>query len=274
MSNAVVNLCWTVQIPPVAKAVLMAIADRADDGGEAWPSNRDLEERTCWKGTAVIEAIKYLERAGLVTVERIAGRNNRYRIDLAAVTKPVRDTDLSAKRTGPPNGRGSPRNGPVPVRETDQPVRQPDPNHQEPSKQPSGNHQKVRKRSESTDMTFEDFIADGLVAETAREWIAMRKARRAGLGRIAWRTQLQEAEKAGLSIDQAIAYALGAGWQTFNAEWHAKREAKAGHAQIVGLTGGLLGGFTNRQQAIEQRTREGRDRWLREQEALDAAAAA
>lgn len=142
------NACRPLQMPPAPKNVLMAIADRARDNGIAWPSIPGLCEATCYRRTAVIEAVKWLERAGFVAIEKSAGCNNRFTIDLDRIKTmasasieladecdpaprpadgPVRQTDPSACRTPT-----RPRAVPPPVRETDLPVRQTDPNHQEP----------------------------------------------------------------------------------------------------------------------------------------------
>lgn len=75
MSNAMSTACRPLQMPPTAKAVLMAMADFADDQGHCWPSIAGLCEYTCFGKSAVIEAIKALEKIGVV----IADRSDRYR---------------------------------------------------------------------------------------------------------------------------------------------------------------------------------------------------
>ncbi len=77
---------------PTEKAVLMAIADRADDAGLAWPGIPDLCEATCFSRRAVIAALKALDQdhAGLLVVERTAGRNNRMTVSLPAVAAALR----------------------------------------------------------------------------------------------------------------------------------------------------------------------------------------
>ena len=162
MSNRVMNACRPAQMPPTPKNVLMHIADRAHDDGLAWPSIPGICEATCFGRTAVIEALKWLERAGFVSIEKATGRNNRIAVNLVAVAAhvseaeqqrarparavcppPVREADPSGRRTSAAAGPvreadpTRPGGGPPPVREADLPVREADPNHQEPSEQPS-----------------------------------------------------------------------------------------------------------------------------------------
>lgn len=93
MSNAFLSACRVVSVSPSAKAVLMCMADYADGGGRCWPSIAAIGEWTCLGKTAINSAIKSLEGAGLIQVDRSNGRHNRYQV---AKTAP----DLTASRTG------------------------------------------------------------------------------------------------------------------------------------------------------------------------------
>ena len=106
MSNAVTNACRLVVMSPAQKSVLMSLADRADDEGAVWPSVPWICEWTCLGRTAVMEAVKCLEAAKLLTVRRETGKNNRMTLQLDAIAS----FHQSASRTSPPAGR---------VRETD-----------------------------------------------------------------------------------------------------------------------------------------------------------
>ncbi|MBC5783786.1 helix-turn-helix domain-containing protein [Ramlibacter sp. USB13] len=85
MSNAVTNRCRDAVLPPPAKAVLMCLADRADDLGVCWPAQSYISRWTCYGRTAVISAVRCLEENGLITVSRQNGRGNRTTINLVAV---------------------------------------------------------------------------------------------------------------------------------------------------------------------------------------------
>lgn len=53
----------------------------------------------------------------------------------------------------------------------------------------------------------------------AEDWLTVRKAKRAPLTRTAFERIKQEADKAGLSIDDAVRIAAEEGWQGFRADW-------------------------------------------------------
>ena len=55
---------------PVAKLLLYALADLADEGGRCWPTQRALCDRTELGRRAVIDHLARLEEAGLITRER------------------------------------------------------------------------------------------------------------------------------------------------------------------------------------------------------------
>lgn len=95
------NACRPLVMSPAQKAVLMCLADRANDEGEAWPSVPWICEWTCLGRTAAIEAVKWLEGAGLVLVQRETGKNNRVTLLLDAIAS----FNQSGSRTGPPPGR-------------------------------------------------------------------------------------------------------------------------------------------------------------------------
>jgi len=124
------SACWPLQIPPTPKAVLISLADNANDHGVCWPSISTICARTCFGKTAVIEAIQWLESAGFLVADRENGRHTKYQIipagrDLFS-PQPVREANRSAKRTGSADG-------PDLSASRKKPVRQADTNRQEPS---------------------------------------------------------------------------------------------------------------------------------------------
>jgi hypothetical protein len=131
-------LVWPLQMPSTAKAVLISLADQANDAGVCWPSLPGICDRTCFGRTAVIEAVKWLTAEGYLSVSQAHGRTNTYTLNLEAIggavvhtrppAGPVRQPDQSANRTP-----GSPLAGPLPSASRTTPVRQPDPNRKEPS---------------------------------------------------------------------------------------------------------------------------------------------
>lgn len=119
MSYLISARCNPLQMPGVAKSVLMHLADMSNDGGHCWPSIDTLVVRSCWKRTAVINALAWLEASGVLRADRSNGRKTMYWIqpdefsaaDAAAWTaagKPsqaaAEDANRSARRTGPSRG--------------------------------------------------------------------------------------------------------------------------------------------------------------------------
>lgn len=70
VSNRLMNLAWSVPLPPPAKLVLVALADRADDAGKAWPFATELVERTGLAPATLTRHLGALVAAGLVTQQR------------------------------------------------------------------------------------------------------------------------------------------------------------------------------------------------------------
>ncbi|MFI6033003.1 helix-turn-helix domain-containing protein [Streptomyces sp. NPDC051315] len=83
MSFKVTNWVWArSESRNGARLVMLALADRADDSGCAWPSIDDLAARTKLSPRAVQKAILALVEIGELDVENGGGRHrsNRYRI--------------------------------------------------------------------------------------------------------------------------------------------------------------------------------------------------
>lgn len=97
--------CWPLQMRPPAKAVLIALADMANDEGFCWPSLERICERTCFGRTAVIDAIALLGKMGVVRADRTNGRKTTYWVEPAKFTAEAVDNlpNQSARRTGPPD---------------------------------------------------------------------------------------------------------------------------------------------------------------------------
>lgn len=131
MSHAVMARCRPLQMPPTAKAVLVCLADYADDSGACWPSIDTICTFTCFGRTAVIAAIRWLEQASAVCADRSNGRHTAYKVTPELFNQSVSRTGTPAEPVRLPNPTST-------AGERDQyasrtaPVRQADSNHQEP----------------------------------------------------------------------------------------------------------------------------------------------
>ncbi len=196
----------------------LAIADHAsDDGTRVYPSVKALAEKTRQSERTVQYQLRAMQAAGWLILVG-AGNGGRsmateYRIsplwvkgadfapfekgaihDIKAATDDIKGCNPRHKRVQPV----APAN-----------------NHQGTIKEPSRNHEAP------------DAEAPGIPGDLLKDFLAVRKAKRAGpLTKTALAGIAREADKAGISLADAIAYCCEAGWQGFNAGWYAERIGK------------------------------------------------
>lgn len=212
MSNDVSALCRPIQMPPTAKAVLMAMADYADDSGFCWPSIAGLCEYTCFGKSAVIEAIKHLERIGVV----VADRKDRYRTtytvhpERASSSELVHKSNMSGRRTSLDDG-GLVRLAENEVRQPENEVRETDTNHQEPSRTTS--KATTKRRAESLP------CPDDVAEQTWADWLSLRTAKKAPVTETVLKQARGEARKAGMALDAFLAIWCARGSQGLQADW-------------------------------------------------------
>jgi hypothetical protein len=97
VSNQMTNLCKWLDLAASEKSVLMCFADIADDKGNARPSHSWISIWTGLQRSAIIAAVRRLEVAGLIEVERTVGKTNRTNIVAESVASQIQ----SLWRTGP-----------------------------------------------------------------------------------------------------------------------------------------------------------------------------
>lgn len=212
MSNRLMDLAWPLPIPPSPKVVLVALADQADDAGTCWPSIPSLCQRTSLGRTAVIEALKWLEKSGAISVAR-EGRCNRYsvtpgrlnssacRTSTPAVPVRLPDIDRSACRTDQSACRTSP-------------VRLPDPNPQEPPITP-----KATQKKRAVAPTCSVATPEGVTEQTWGDWLTLRRAKKAPVTETVLANAVAEAGKAGLSLERFLQVWCARGSQGLQADW-------------------------------------------------------
>lgn len=148
MSIKVTNWVWArSESRNGARLVMLALADRADDNGRAWPSIDDLAERTKLSPRAVQKGINNLVDIGELEVDNGGGRHrsNRYRIvpkprtlDGVTDSKPRTSDGVSSQETPnfapeTPNFEAETPNFATrnPVQSSPEPPIEPSENHQE-----------------------------------------------------------------------------------------------------------------------------------------------
>ncbi|WEJ19307.1 helix-turn-helix domain-containing protein [Pseudomonas sp. SD17-1] len=81
MSTIVMSLCWPLQgMSPAQKAVLISLADNANDEGACWPSVARIAERTCLSERAVRNALRWLEQVEVLAAHQRTGRSTWYTV--------------------------------------------------------------------------------------------------------------------------------------------------------------------------------------------------
>lgn len=180
MSTVIMAQCWPLQMPPTPKAVLISLADNANDHGHCWPSLTTIAERTCFGRTAVIEAIKWLEANGALKADRSDRYRTTYMVTPGSYTAPalVRQVNQSATRTSS-DGGALVREADNEVRQPDDEVREADTNRQEPPiTVTKSNRQTRRAKAPPADaLRFEEFWTAYPVKAGKQQCLAKWKAR-------------------------------------------------------------------------------------------------
>lgn len=103
MSTILMSQCWPLAgMSPAQKAVLISLADQANDDGYCWPSVGTIAKRTCLSERAVQGAIKWLHSAGLLSSDERRGTSSVYRLTPAAYAPPqmLRPADAAPRGAG------------------------------------------------------------------------------------------------------------------------------------------------------------------------------
>lgn len=233
MSTKIMTACWSLQMRPSPKAVLVSLADNANDDGYCWPSIERISERTCLSRRAVIDAIGWLERAGAVVANRDNGRHTTYVVtpdsfDPLFTEKPLRSVTRDEKTSAnaapvqelhPCKCRLNPcKCRTTPVQMPHLPVQMPHTNRHitvnEPSIEPP------RNTRAKVALKIPDLVARGVGEKIARDFLSARKTKFTETALAGFE---REAAKAGITLADAIATATERGWQGFRADWVAQK---------------------------------------------------
>ena len=80
MSFALVNAALAQPMPPARRAVLLALADMANQAGVCWPSISTIARRACLSVRSVFNHLRELVAAGLLTRRQRIGRASLYTV--------------------------------------------------------------------------------------------------------------------------------------------------------------------------------------------------
>ena len=226
MSIKLMSKAWELDLSQGEKLVLLALCDHANDDGVCYPSQAFLASKCSMSYRSVINQIKRLESCGILTSERRqkAGsrQSNSYTINLNNYKS---QCENSAHAESAHANFAHANSAPTNVQNTTELCansahsfkEEPSINHQlEPSiYKPTSQNKKRVRWDESLNM----LIAEGIDEQIASDFIAIRKAKNAPLTQTALEGILREANKAGLTLENALRICIERNWQGFSASW-------------------------------------------------------
>lgn len=255
MSFAMLNAAWPLQMPAAAKAVLISLADRANDVGACHPSVADICRRTCLCERTVQNALAYLERAGALKRTFRRGSSTLFEISPGALQPPhvvhPRSSCTSAADAGEERTSCTPTPAaaaPTPAGAAPRTVTNLQLNHQlnqhnqvgdADGASPSSSADVVdlssigestaascATRKASARLSTADLVAEGVDRDVAEAWLEVRRLKRAPLTPIAWIALKREATKAGWTVTAAVRKAAERNWVSFEAKYVADAPAQ------------------------------------------------
>lgn len=135
MSTIIMSQCWPLQgMSPAQKAVLISLADNANDQGVCWPSVESIAVRTCLSERSVQNAIKWLTDAGALQVQKRQGRSTVYTVTPAAFSPPQEMRGANNDETPANNDRTPAAFAPTPAAAAPRTINEPSRNRKEPQK--------------------------------------------------------------------------------------------------------------------------------------------
>ena len=197
--------------------MMLAIADFADDDGNAYPAVQTLAEKCRMKSRNANVILAALRSSGELEVRQNEGPRgtNLYRIVLAGQNL--------QRLTGVQCITGLQRIAPSPAKACSKPLQgltdEPSVNHQEPSTK--------RETKKPSRFNAKSFLVDqGISDQLASDWLTLRKSKRAEPSKTAIEGIQHEATKAGMTLADALSMCCVRGWQGFKASWVSDGEAK------------------------------------------------
>ncbi len=203
MSVHVSSVVWRLSLGSTEKLVMLALADIANDDGEAYPSTRLLVERTGLSERAIQGALSRLEQAGHLSRDMRSGRSTIYHLLPSKPPQHVHPAADAPRSTCAPRGAARAptpaADAPTPAARAPITITQPPPTRQK----------------ENSALPRPVDVSEAVWAD----WLALRKAKRAAVSQTALDGIEREARKIGISLQSALAECCSRGWAGFKAEW-------------------------------------------------------
>lgn len=181
---------------PARKLVLLKLADNANDDGICFPSYQYIADKCEMTRRSAISHIEYLIKMGLVSKKERKNKDgsisNLYFLHLEQGSE---NFALGGENISLGSENISPRTS-----HSLEPVNEP---------------KKTTQKSES-EMLLEQF---GITGQLAKDFIAHRKAKKGVINQTQLNRLQKQADKAGISICEAVEICIERNWQGFNASW-------------------------------------------------------
>lgn len=150
------SACWPLQgMSAAQKAVLISLADQANDDGYCWPSVKTISTRTCLSERAVQGAIKWLVGSGIVRSNERSGSSTVYQLTPAAYAPPQ---EMHPAAYAPPQQMRPAADAPTPAADAGAPPQQLHPTPAAAAPKPSTNHQLNRKEPNTKRVAAPGFV--------------------------------------------------------------------------------------------------------------------
>lgn len=232
MSVDATRWAWSVNVQKsTERLVLLSLADRANEDNECFPSMQRITNDTMLDIKTVKKVISDLIQKGLIldTGER-KGFTQKVRV-LRLVGVDCREDKQTQKRNDSKNGMNPnfPTNEPK-IGTNNEPkngtLNEPKIGTQNlPRNLPknlSGNLPVSAEAQKTKNCGLQDLILLGVEKQYAEDWLKVRKVKKAALTQSAINLLSKEAEKANISVNDAVRVCAENAWQGFKAEWFFK----------------------------------------------------
>ncbi len=210
MSIELMSAAWRANLPTGRKIVLLSLCDNANDQGECYPSIATISARCGVGERSVYRYIDEFEQVGAVRRENRVGRSTIYHIDASKF-----GAFLTPATVAPTPATVAP---PVPA--TVAPI-----TIIEPSKNQIPNTTRAQKNGA---IACAIFSVDDVDADVWSDFVKLRKAKKSPLTKTAVDGIRREAERAGWTMQAAIAECCARGWSGFKAAWVADKSSLGG----------------------------------------------
>ncbi|HHE9089930.1 TPA: helix-turn-helix domain-containing protein [Haemophilus influenzae] len=189
---------------PARKLVLLKLADNANDDGICFPSYQYIADKCEMTRRSAINHIEYLIKMGLVSKKERKNKDgsisNLYFLHLEQGSENFALGGENISLGSENFALGGSENISPRTSHSLEPVNEP---------------KKTTQKSES-EMLLEQF---GITGQLAKDFIAHRKAKKGIINQTQLNRLQKQADKAGISICEAVEICIERNWQGFNASW-------------------------------------------------------